>query len=118
MPICVGFCVLLAIVFVLSRTGDGNGAPSLPNPNIRSNGYPGSSSTNNTNKITESLSENCKGLVDPATLDLGELRKKALESTPPHILECSAARDGESQAACHLPKVSCLAIEVLRMDTI
>jgi len=34
---------------------------------------------------------------------MGTLRAKALESTPPHIIECSAASDGESQAACHLP---------------
>eukprot|EP00578_Thalassiosira_sp_NH16_P021144 CAMPEP_0181093960 /NCGR_PEP_ID=MMETSP1071-20121207/9729_1 /TAXON_ID=35127 /ORGANISM="Thalassiosira sp., Strain NH16" /LENGTH=1114 /DNA_ID=CAMNT_0023176239 /DNA_START=63 /DNA_END=3407 /DNA_ORIENTATION=- len=45
----------------------------------------------------------CDGRVDPASIDIGELRAKALASTPPHIIECSAASDGESQSACHLP---------------
>ena len=102
MPMCVAVCVLLAIVFVLSRTGDGNVAPSLPNPNIRSSGK------NVTSSVACSSCQNCEGLVDPATFDIGELRKKALESTKPHIIECSSAVAGESQAACHLPKVTIL----------
>lgn len=44
----------------------------------------------------------CDGRVDPATIDMGTLRAAALASTPPHIIECSAASDGESQSACHL----------------
>jgi 3'-phosphoadenosine 5'-phosphosulfate synthase len=31
------------------------------------------------------------------------LRAKALAATPPHIIECSKAKEGQSQAACHLP---------------
>eukprot|EP00547_Thalassionema_nitzschioides_P003051 CAMPEP_0194207818 /NCGR_PEP_ID=MMETSP0156-20130528/6458_1 /TAXON_ID=33649 /ORGANISM="Thalassionema nitzschioides, Strain L26-B" /LENGTH=1152 /DNA_ID=CAMNT_0038934675 /DNA_START=73 /DNA_END=3531 /DNA_ORIENTATION=+ len=34
---------------------------------------------------------------------LAALREKALAATTPHIIECSAAERGESQAACHLP---------------
>jgi 3'-phosphoadenosine 5'-phosphosulfate synthase len=34
---------------------------------------------------------------------MGTLRAKALESSPPHIIECSAASAGGSQDACHLP---------------
>jgi 3'-phosphoadenosine 5'-phosphosulfate synthase len=35
--------------------------------------------------------------------DLATLRAAALASTPPHIIECSAASAGSSQSACHLP---------------
>jgi ABC-type glutathione transport system ATPase component len=87
MPMCVAVCVLLAIVFVLSRTGDGT-APSLPNPNIRSNGH-------SNNLLDCSECNDCIGI----------LRQKALASTQPHIIECTAAEEGESQAACHLGKV-------------
>eukprot|EP00978_Attheya_sp_CCMP212_P036612 scaffold167526_cov46-Attheya_sp.AAC.1 len=48
-----------------------------------------------------------EGLVDPNDLGpevMGVLRAKALDSTPPHIIECAEAKAGESQAACHLPK--------------
>ncbi len=45
----------------------------------------------------------CNGKVDPSQIDIGALRAAALASTPPHIIECSAASDGESQSACHLP---------------
>jgi hypothetical protein len=38
--------------------------------------------------------------------NIGELRKAALDATPPHIIECAAASDGESQAACHLPSAT------------
>jgi len=34
---------------------------------------------------------------------MAQLRAKALAATTPHIIECSAAERGESQAACHLP---------------
>jgi len=38
--------------------------------------------------------------------NIGELRKAALDATPPHIIECAAASDGESQSACHLPSAT------------
>lgn len=127
MPMCVGICVLLAIVYVLSRTGEGAVQP------LRADANQSNIRTSNVNVVPEeaattpvttsmdlapakcppqqecpacpttSTSSNCDGLVDPSTIDMGTLRAKALASTPPHIIECSAAEDGESQAACHLP---------------
>jgi len=68
---------------------------------------PGSSTATTitaTSSFTDSSSScDCEGKVDPATIDLGSLRAAALDATPPHIIECSAASDGESQSACHLP---------------
>jgi len=40
--------------------------------------------------------------ADPSAV-MSELRQKALDSSPPHIIECASATAGESQAACHLP---------------
>jgi adenylylsulfate kinase (apsK) len=37
---------------------------------------------------------------------MGELRKKALASTPPHIIECSKADANSDQSACHLPSAT------------
>jgi DNA replication protein DnaC len=34
---------------------------------------------------------------------MGTLRAKALESTPPHIIECAKADANTDQSACHLP---------------
>ena len=135
MPMCVGICVLLAIVYVLSRTGEGANMPLRPDPNhgnVRSNLPPVVTETTSTTASVPSTpttstytppavstpsapcptltcpeckqqSASCDGLVDPSTIDMGVLREKALASTPPHIIECSAASDGESQSACHLP---------------
>ena len=63
------------------------------------------SSTVSTASLSDSSlsSCDCDGKVDPSNIDMGALRAKALASTPPHIIECSAANDGESQSACHLP---------------
>lgn len=36
--------------------------------------------------------------------DIGAYREAALAATPPNIIECAEARDGESQEACHLPR--------------
>ena len=58
-------------------------------------------STSDSSSITSEC--DCDGKVDPSSIDMGTLRAKALASTPPHIIECSAANDGESQSACHLP---------------
>ena len=60
---------------------------------------PASSSTSS----TATTSCDCDGKVDPTTIDLGALRAAALDATPPHIIECSAASAGKSQDACHLP---------------
>lgn len=139
MPMCVGICVLLAIVYVLSRTGEGANMPLRPDPNhgnVRASVPPvvpveptTPSSTSSTSSVysvpttTSSSSTtiscpecpmcnpqqlpphstSCEGLVDPSSIDMGTLRAKALASTPPHIIECSAASDGQSQSACHLP---------------
>ena len=73
---------------------------------------PASSSTSSMTSSSSSASSpsssdppprDCDGLVDPTDIDMGALRAAALASTPPHIIECSAASDGESQSACHLP---------------
>mmetsp|Transcript_20493 Transcript_20493/g.30461 ORF Transcript_20493/g.30461 Transcript_20493/m.30461 type:complete len:1084 (-) Transcript_20493:151-3402(-) len=132
MPMCVGMCVLLAIVYVLSRTGDAHMDPHT----VRAGG--GNTAANMPNVVTQEIPEtapvvekkvepaapitevveasdivptitnpqepcNCDGLVDPSTISMGDLRAKALESTPPHIIECAKAEAGESQSACHLP---------------
>ena len=63
-----------------------------------------SSSSSSTVTTADTFSScDCKGKVDPSQIDIGALRAAALASTPPHIIECSAASDGESQSACHLP---------------
>lgn len=123
MPMCVGICILMAIVYVLSRTGDGANMPLRPDPNhgnVRTNIPPPvvvpetTPTTSSTSSYSTSSSCNCptcnnqsetscQGLVDPSNIDMGVLRAKALASSPPHIIECSAASAGKSQSACHLP---------------
>lgn len=112
MPMCVGVCVLLAIVYVLSRTG-GETVPQITDPNSRvvnnpiaSSSVASTSTTGTSCPTCPTVSNNCAGLVDPSTIDMGALRKKALESTPPHIIECSAASSNGSQSACHLPSAT------------
>ena len=160
---CVGICILLAIVYVLSRTGAGTEMPLRPDPNSSSHGNVRAPSTVNTVPVattpvpdvsssssstassytppststtsstgyntytpastttattsttgcektecpicptTTSSSSSCEGLVDPSTIDMGTLRASALASTPPHIIECSAASSNTDQSACHLP---------------
>ena len=75
MPMCLGLCVLLAIVYVLSRTS----ASSLA----------ASSSTYQT--------------IDYSNVDMAALRAAAFARTPPHIIECAAATRNGDQSACHLP---------------
>ena len=202
MPMCVGICVLLAIVFVLSRTGDAgpavgvggnnlvapnNNSVRIPQPannvamvppdtqtvatttvmqpppppasiqmvNPGSNGVGASTGatqassgvppviqmtsggtattkaasvtplppviqmTNTESAVVTATSPagsvpaaatecNCDNNSNPSIDDpnalMAKLRQKALDNTPPHIIECDAAEDGESQAACHLPK--------------
>jgi 3'-phosphoadenosine 5'-phosphosulfate synthase len=171
MPMCVGICVLLAIVYVLSRTGDASAgaaattasatgirassvgvatvpegtaqsAPSviqaMPNPPVIQ--VQGGETTMNAMQAGSTIIYppviqtvatpmppviqmtagtvpppppaptdcNCEiaapvnNIQDPNAL-MAELREKALANSPPHIIECSAAAAGESQAACHLP---------------
>lgn len=131
---CVAVCVLLAIVFVLSK---GSGVTDLQqqqqliqqqNNQLRSSSTTGSplpsstftaqatttvSESTASNTIT-SNSEPCDCPTSSATTKLGnqddpnaimaQLRQEALAKTPPHIIECADAQAGESQAACHLPK--------------
>lgn len=110
MPMCVGVCVLLAIVYVLSRTGGqrsvGLRPPPLPavDPNASSTySSPTSSSLTSSSTSSSSSSSSCAGLVDPSTISMADLRQKALASTPPHIIECSKADANSYQSACHLP---------------
>jgi len=71
MPYFVGTCVLLAIVYVLSRTG---APPSCPT-----------------------------GVGGAGDFDIGAYRAERLAATPPNIIECAEAEEGENQEACHLP---------------
>ena len=138
---CVGICVLLAIVYVLSRTGGGEGPTLAPQqqqnaaaqnmPTVVTSGAPdvapvtstaattpavpttpavtpvtSTATTTATTAVSSSNPQepcNCDGLVDPSTIDMGTLRAKALESTPPHIIECAKADANTDQSACHLP---------------
>jgi len=85
---------------VTSRQADNNGPViQVVKPATSSD----SSTVSTASLSTSDSSCNCDGKVDPANIDMGALRAKALASTPPHIIECSAANDGESQSACHLP---------------
>jgi len=131
---CVGICVLLAIVYVLSRTGGGEGPALAPQQQQQSNaaaqsmppvvtsGAPDTAPVAASSAASASVSTpaatpatsnaaianpqepcDCNGLVDPSTIDMGTLRAKALESTPPHIIECAKADANTDQSACHLP---------------
>lgn len=64
---------------------------------------PASTSMSHGGTFASDVAKNCEGLVDPNDLDMGAIRAAAFAKTPPHIIECSAASDGESQSACHLP---------------
>ena len=131
MPMCVGVCVLLAIVYVLSRTGHGDAM--MDAHHIRSNPTPTlvdldpvSLNTTINNKVpieetTKTIQTNVKepepknnsvpvlqdcncpkipSLSDPNLMTT--LREQALAKTQPRIIECAAADEGGSQAACHL----------------
>jgi len=129
MPLCVGFCVLLAIIYVLSRTGSQDALeqqhPQQQQPLVSNNNNENYSNSqpipqtntnfqSNTNVnhaadtpavITSDSSKtecNCPDLQNTDEL-IGKLREKALANSPPHIIECAKAERGESQEACHLP---------------
>eukprot|EP00546_Thalassionema_frauenfeldii_P015291 CAMPEP_0178924182 /NCGR_PEP_ID=MMETSP0786-20121207/17175_1 /TAXON_ID=186022 /ORGANISM="Thalassionema frauenfeldii, Strain CCMP 1798" /LENGTH=644 /DNA_ID=CAMNT_0020598845 /DNA_START=45 /DNA_END=1976 /DNA_ORIENTATION=- len=60
-----------------------------------------------TTTTTTTTKPDCDCPTPPTTTNdndlMAQLRAKALAATTPHIIECSAAERGESQAACHLP---------------
>mmetsp|Transcript_13168 Transcript_13168/g.20061 ORF Transcript_13168/g.20061 Transcript_13168/m.20061 type:complete len:1009 (+) Transcript_13168:60-3086(+) len=75
MPYCLGIMVLLAIVYVLSRTENvGADCPTIA------------------------------GGVSFEDFDIGAYRSKALANTPPHIIECKEAEEGASQDICHISR--------------
>ena len=110
LPLCVGICVLLAIVYVLSRTGDQDlssthsvRGPIVPEaPAVVPNAPVVATPVATTPTTPYSSSGNPQDCPDPSTL-LAQARAQALAQSPPHIIECAAATAGESQAACHLP---------------
>jgi adenylyl-sulfate kinase len=130
MPMCVGICVLLAIVYVLSRTGvDQSTLPQQDHAALRHEinaVVPVSTQTvPATTPVSQKYTENyrtpavtavvanpqegpsCSCGAEHTESDtelMGRLRQQALANTPPHIIECAAAEDGQSQSACHLPK--------------
>jgi 3'-phosphoadenosine 5'-phosphosulfate synthase len=133
---CVGVCVLLAIVYVLSRTGHGDAM--MDAHHIRSNPTPtlvdldlvslNTTIITTTTKVAIPIEETTKisqtnvkepeptnnavptlqdcncpkipSLSDPNLMTT--LREQALAKTQPRIIECAAADEGGSQAACHL----------------
>jgi 3'-phosphoadenosine 5'-phosphosulfate synthase len=80
MPYCLGMLVLLAIIYVLSRTETGN--VQQCSPVLAAGG----------------------AAAGAAEFDIGAYRRDKLSKTAPHIIECAAAGEGGSQAACHLPR--------------
>lgn len=114
MPFCVAICVLLAIVYVLSRTGDrdaiATGPPNVPpaNPTVALQPSTNLRTTSNLECPSCPVCDtSCPEapVQDSSTL-LASLREKALAQSPPHIIECAAASAGKSQAACHLDSVT------------
>jgi hypothetical protein len=77
MPYCVGACVLISIVYVLSRTGAAQTA---------------------CNDAASAV------MLQDGTFDIGAYRKSQLSLTPPNIIECVEAGEGGDQSACHLPR--------------
>ena len=126
MPLCVGICVLLAIVYVLSRTGDRDALLDV-HGNMRVADSSHATMTTATTStlvpvrptstasisIASPVADDCHCPGTTTTADstvtdadlMTRLREQALANTPPHIIECSDATAGESQAACHLPAV-------------
>lgn len=116
---CVGICVLLAIVYVLSRTGDRDtlfADSSAPSPRTTVRGvtpptpipvYPTEPTTTVTGSTTSSTSSITTAAATTTSScgpeALARLRQEALARTPPRIIECAAAEAGQSQSACHLP---------------
>ena len=110
---CIGVCILVAIVFVLSRTGadpsaqallksrnnnNNDALPSVLNATVPPVNTAMTATTTTTTDGDISTTDKCAGLVDPANLDMGAIRAAAFANTPPHIIECAA-----DNANCHLP---------------
>jgi 3'-phosphoadenosine 5'-phosphosulfate synthase len=74
MPYCLGMLVLLAIIYVLSRS-----------------------------EVAQKQ-QLVQGGDCIADLDIGAYRAKQLANMPPHIIECKEAGEGGAQDACHLPR--------------
>jgi len=115
MPMCIGVCILVAIVFVLSRTGADPSAQSLLKSRNNNNNdalplvlnatvppvntaMTTTATTTTDGDVSSSSTDKCAGLVDPTNLDMGAIRAAAFANTPPHIIECAA-----DNANCHLP---------------
>lgn len=81
--ICLGFIILSAIVYVLSR------ASSVSNCNTA---------------LTPVMTPAIGAPGTNAEFDIGEYRKQILSRSTPHIIECIEAGEGGSQEACHLPR--------------
>lgn len=131
MPMCVGVCVLLAIVYVLSRTAGGsanvqpvpqqnvvNTVPAAPVAPVTTPAVHTVDTTPATTATTPFASTPATPALkatavaapaascdcnDPKNLDMGIIREKLFAQMPPHIIECSAADAGSDQSACHLP---------------
>jgi hypothetical protein len=117
-------------VYVLSRTGDTDALaahgnmrhPEMTAPNVvatttttTSVASPSITAPSTLSAVTtptynnnNNNNEPCRcpsptSVIDNPVELMGQLRQQALAKSPPHILECAAAKAGQSQAACHLP---------------
>lgn len=88
MPFCIGFIVLLAIVYVLSRTE--HVECDTPEPVV------GGTTTN--------VVQDGTGASTAPVFDIDTYRAERLAAIPPHIIECAGAEAGQSQEVCHLPR--------------
>jgi 3'-phosphoadenosine 5'-phosphosulfate synthase len=84
--ICLGFLILLAIVYVLAR------ASAVQ-----------SSCAQNIAPLAELAGPSLSGAT-AADFDIGAYRQAILSKTTPHIIECAEAGEGGSQEACHLSR--------------
>jgi len=87
MPYCLGIMVLLAIVYVLSRTEQVADCPTL------AQGAAG--------PVVAAAAGGSTSFDD---FDIGAYRAEKLAAIPPHIIECLEAGEGASQEICHLSR--------------
>lgn len=81
MPFCIGFIILLAIVYVLSRTEHVECDMPVQGPAAAA-----------------------ATTATTGAFDIDSYRKERLAAMPPHIIECAEAEEGQSQEMCHLPR--------------